>query len=84
MSYIEYCANEIPIYYHYGQCVEQPEGINVSDIESYVLEQVSQFIYGSRNMSEWDSFIDTLYGSFSLQTYIDAANATLTELGYIK
>lgn len=81
---IEYCANEIPVYYHYGQCVEQPEGINVSDIESYVLEQVSQFIYGIRSMDEWDSFIDTLYKSYSLQTYTDAATKTLTELGYIQ
>jgi putative aldouronate transport system substrate-binding protein len=83
-EYIEYCANEIPVYYHYEQCVEQPQGINVSDIESYILEQVSQFIYGTRSMNEWDNFIDTLYNSYSLQAYIDAANETLTELGYIK
>lgn len=81
---IEYCANEIPVYYHYGQCVEQPKGINVSDIESYVLEQVSQFIFATRSMDEWDDFIDTLYQSYSLQTYIDAANQTLTDLGYIQ
>ena len=83
-EYIEYCANEIPIYYHYGQLVEQPEGINISDIESYILEQVSQFIYGTRSMDEWDSFIESLYKSYSIQTYVDAANETLIELGYIK
>ncbi|HHY82982.1 MAG TPA: extracellular solute-binding protein [Clostridiales bacterium] len=81
---IEYAANEVKVYYHYGQLVEQPEGINVSDIESYILEQVSQFIYGTRSMNEWDSFIDTLYSAYSVQTYVDAANETLKELGYIK
>ena len=83
-EYIKYCVTEIPIYYHYGQLVKQPEGINVPDIESYILEQVSQFIYGTRSMDEWDKFIDTLYKAYSIQTYVDAANETLTELGYIK
>lgn len=80
---IQYCAEELPLYMHYGQLVGNLEGINVADIESYVVEQVAQFIYGTRSMEEWDSFIDTLYDSYSLQVYIDAANVKLTELGYI-
>jgi hypothetical protein len=34
-------------------------------------------------MDEWDSFIDSLYSAYSIQTYVDAANETLKELGYI-
>jgi len=82
-DYIEHCANDVPILYHYEQMVEQPEGINVSDINSYIMEQIAQFIYGTRSMNDWDAFINTLYDSYSLQTYIDAAQETLTKLGYI-
>ncbi len=81
---IKYSAEEIPIYNHYGQMVEQPEDVNVSDLESYVLEQVARFIYKDRNMDEWDDFISSLYSSYLLQDYIDAANETLSALGYIK
>lgn len=83
-DYIKHCAEEVKVQYFYTQLVEEPEGINVADIESYTVEQVARFIYGSRSMDEWDDFIKTLYDSYSLQTYIDTANASLKKLGYIK
>jgi len=83
-EYIKYCAEDITVLKHYGQMVEQPEGYNVSDIEAYVMEQIAQFIYGTRSMSEWDSFISTLYNSYSLDRYLKAANESLIKLGYIK
>ena len=83
-DYIKYCAEDITIYKHYGQMVEKPSDINVSDIEAYVLEQVAQFMFGTQDMDKWDDFVDTLYKSYSLQKYIDAANESLKKLGYIK
>ena len=70
--------------YHYGSMIEQPEGVNVADIKSYVLEQTAQFIYGSRPMSEYDSFLSSLYSTYNLQAYLDDATAQLTQIGYIK
>lgn len=83
-DYIKHCAENVTIYTHYGQMVEKPAGINVSDIESYVLEQVAQFMFGTQSMDKWDGFIDTLYKSYSLQEYIDVANESLKKLEYIK
>lgn len=83
-EYIKYCAEDITILTHYGQMVEKPDNINVSDIESYVLEQVAQFMFGTQSMDKWDGFIDKLYTAFSLQEYVDVANESLKELGYIK
>lgn len=81
---IQYCATEVPMVYHYGSMIEQPEGVNVADIKSYVLEQTAQFIYGSRPMSEYDSFLSSLYSTYNLQAYLDDATAQLTQIGYIK
>lgn len=81
---IEYCANELPIVYHYGAMVEQPEGVNVADIKAYILEQVAQFIFGTRSMDQYDDFINTLFTSYKLQGYLDVATEKLTEIGYIK
>ena len=81
---IEYCANELPIVYHYTAYIEPPEDYNVNDLSSYVQDQVAQFIFGSRSMDEYDAFVDTLYKSFDLQTYLDAGTEQLTALGFIK
>lgn len=78
-----YAASEIPILYHYDGYVRQPEGINVADIKSYEEEQITQFIFGGRDMSEWDSFIDTLYNVYNLKGYMDSATEQLTEMGFI-
>lgn len=81
---IKYCAEELPMVYHYGAMVEQPEGVNVADIKAFVLEQTAQFIFGSRSMAEYDDFLASLYGTYNLQAYLDDATAQLTEIGYIK
>lgn len=81
---IEYCATEVPMVYHYDSMIEQPEGINVADIKSYVLEQTAQFIYGARPMSEYEDFLSSLYSTYNLQAYLDDATAQLTQIGYIK
>lgn len=80
---IQYCATEVPMVYHYGSMIEQPKGVNVADIKSYVLEQTAQFIYSSRPMSEYDGFLSSLYSTYN-QAYLDDATAQLTQVGYIK
>lgn len=80
---IEYCANDINIIYHYGEFVEQPEGLNVADIKAYINEQVAAFIYGSKSMDEYDGFVDTLYNLYGLQIWLDAANEQLGALGFL-
>lgn len=81
---IEYAATELPVYYHYEGFVQQPEGINVADLKSYEEEQITQFIFGGRDMSEWDQFIDTLYNVYNLGGYMESATEQLTALGFIK
>ncbi|HML45469.1 MAG TPA: extracellular solute-binding protein [Clostridia bacterium] len=81
---IEYAATEIPMYYHYEGFVQQPEGINVADLKSYEEEQLTQFIFGGRDMAEWDKFIETLYSSYNLGGYMESATEQLTALGYLK
>lgn len=45
-----------------------------ADICTYISEHVLQFIYGQQDMSEWDSFIDTLY-DMGIETAIEAKQA---------
>lgn len=45
-----------------------------ADICTYISEHVLQFIYGQQDMSEWDSFIDTLY-EMGIETAIEARQA---------
>lgn len=42
-----------------------------ADICTYISENVLQFIYGQKDLSEWDSFVDTLY-DMGIETAIAA------------
>ena len=81
---IKYAAEEELVLYHYGDFVQQPEGVNYADIKSYENQSIIEFIYGQRDMSEWDSFIETLNTVYNLKGYMEYANETLKEQGYIK
>lgn len=81
---IEFAATQVPLYYHYEELVQQPDGINVADLKTYELEQITQFIYGTRSMDEYDSFIQTLYDLYGLNEYLESAKTQLTTLGYIQ
>jgi len=45
-----------------------------ADIATYISENVLQFIYGQKDLSEWDSFIDTVKG-MGIETAIEAKQA---------
>lgn len=45
-----------------------------ADICTYISENVLQFIYGQKDLGEWDSFVDTLY-SMGIETAIAAKQA---------
>jgi putative aldouronate transport system substrate-binding protein len=45
-----------------------------ADICTFISENVLKFIYGQRDMSEWDEFIDTIY-SMGIETAISAKQA---------
>ena len=55
---------------------DQKESYNTvaADIATYISENVLQFIYGQKDMSEWDSFIDTVR-SMGIDTAIEAKQA---------
>lgn len=52
---------------------EQSQQYNTvaADICTYISEHVLQFIYGQQDMSEWDSFIETIHG-MGVDTAIEA------------
>jgi hypothetical protein len=74
----------VKVYWTYQGLVQQPEGMNLSDLYSYELEQLTQFIYGTRSMDEYDSFVQTLYTSYNLEAYLTSAVEQLTAMGIIK
>lgn len=45
-----------------------------ADISTYISENVLQFIYGQKDMSEWSAFVDTLY-DMGIETAIEAKQA---------
>ena len=45
-----------------------------ADIATYISENVLKFIYGEKEMDEWDSFVDTLY-DMGIETAISAKQA---------
>jgi putative aldouronate transport system substrate-binding protein len=79
-----FCADEIPLMNYYNTLVVPPPSVNFADIKTYETEQLLAFVYGKKSMDEYDGFLKTLYDLYNLQDYIDAAQSTLEDMGYIR
>ncbi len=83
LGYLEFVDSQ-PVVPVYNGLVGLPEGVNFADLERYEDEEVAKFMYGIRPMDEWDDFIETLYDTFSLQAFVDQAEADLRANGYLE
>lgn len=81
---IQTAANDVNVIYHYEELVQQPDNVNVADLKAYEEEQITQFIFGTRSMDEYDDFVKTLKDLYGLDEYLEAAKVQLTTLGYIQ
>lgn len=63
----------------YNNYVQIPKGLNKSDLDRYVNEETTRFIYGTRDLSTWEDYVNTLYNTYSLKQYIDLGTQTLKE-----
>lgn len=55
-------------------CYHRPILTVAADICTYLSENVLQFIYGQKDMGEWDSFVETVRG-MGVDTAIEAKQA---------
>ena len=68
----------------YTNLIQIPDKFNIVDLRSYEQQELVNFIYGKRDMDEFDDFLKTLEDTYHLSTYKAAAESTLKECGYIK
>jgi putative aldouronate transport system substrate-binding protein len=82
-KYMEYASKQPRIEALNG-FIDFPNGYNAADANRYIEEELSKFMYGKRQLSEYDSFLKTLEGSMNYKAYLDAAEKRIKELGYLK
>jgi len=58
--------------------------VNPADKKKYEEEEIIKFIYGRRNISEFEDFIQTLRNTYQLDRYIETAEKDLRALGMIQ
>lgn len=68
----------------YTNLIQILDKFNIVDLRSYEQQELVNFIYGKRDMDEFDDFLKTLEDTYHLSTYKAAAESTLKECGYIK
>ena len=69
----------------YNSLVREPEDMYLSDMESYIKEQLLNFIYGDRPLTqeEYNAFIQELNDVYGFDAYMEAANEQLAALGLV-
>lgn len=82
-SYVNYAAEQ-PRIETYNEFVPIPDGISINDKNRYEEEEISKFIYGQRPLAEFEAFAEKLTGDFKVSVYLQQAESTLKELGYLK
>ena len=82
---VAYAANKdnVPLIYYWQNVIQTPVGYNIADMKAYVEEMVYKFIFGELDMEKWDDFINDLYTTYDLQTYLDSAVEQLTAMGVL-
>ncbi len=64
--------------------IDKPADYNHADAARYMEEETLKFIYGNRDLDEYDDYIKTLNTTFGYSKYKDAATSQLQALGMIK
>lgn len=82
-SYIDYESN-LPRIKTLDAFIQNPAGYNAADAYRYIEEELFKFVYGKRNLNEYDQFLKTLETTFSYKTYVESAIKQLKDLGYGK
>ena len=70
----------------YNSLVREPEEMYLSDMEAYVKQEMLNFIYGDRELSqeEYDKFIQELRDLYDFDAYMEAATEQLTAYGFVE
>lgn len=77
-------ANDLPRISIMTGYFDIPTEVNKADVEKYIESEVAKFVYGKRNISEFDSFIDTLNKTYGLKSYFDSAQTQAKTMGFTK
>lgn len=80
---IEY-ANNLPRINILTGFFDIPTEVNKADVEKYIESEVSKFIYGKRNISEFDLFIETINKTYGLKSYFDSAVKQAKTMNFTK
>lgn len=68
----------------YNDAVIMPQDFHLEDMNKYIDENMTAFIFGTRPISEYDQFIEELNASFGFDEYMKAAEEQLRAQGYVK
>lgn len=80
---IEMCA-QAPRFSSYDTAIIIPDGFNKSDMDTYITEEFTKFIYGKRDIAEYPDFLQTLEDTFQISAYLNAAEEQLRGFGVIE
>lgn len=68
----------------YNDAVIMPPDFHLEDMNKYIDENMTAFIFGTRPISEYDQFIKELNTSFGFDEYMKMAEEQLRAQGYMK
>lgn len=80
---VEFAAT-LPRIDSYDNFIKIPEGRNLTDLNRYVEEETVRFMYGRRDIKDFDNFVNTLYKTYGLEEYLANGTDALKEAGLIK
>lgn len=77
-------ALKLPRITVYDSILDQPEGYNHTDADTYINESMIKFIYNKQPLDQYQKFLDTLQTQFNYKTFMESAEKQLKESGYVK
>lgn len=81
-EYIAFAANQTHAK-DLNALVDSIEGYNRADASRFAEEEIIKFLFGSRDLTEYDQFLETLFNTFGEKANYDYAVKQFKEKGYL-
>lgn len=82
-SQIDFAVN-LPRITVYDSILDQPDGYNHTDADTYISESVIKFLYNKEPLDNYPSFLNTLQSQFNYKVFMTSSEKQLKDAGYVK
>jgi putative aldouronate transport system substrate-binding protein len=82
-QYIKFAADQ-PVIETVNGFINLPQNYNANDANTYITQEITNFIFGKQPLSQYQAFLNTLQRQYKYKIYLQSAQEQIQKLGMTK